>query len=150
MRMKTFKFSDYELSKGQKRMLRLAKMVEAIHPKQFDMDTVICSRGSGCGSTGCVIGWAAATNMFPGLVYRKVTRKEANEDDSPFSSWDIGSALAILNGKPVDFGNDEGLQELLDLNSSEDVADLFGGGDSSTPLTKATQIRQYVQNQLLA
>lgn len=91
---------------------KLANILEAVPPRQFDMGDWVEPKANGCGTRACALGWAALSGQFEGLAwgFRKDTpegpewatdwkqvaqfRKDVNRDYHCYAS-----EVAILNGK---------------------------------------------------
>lgn len=111
------------------RLLKLADYLETVPRDRFDM-TDWSNMKTGCGFSGCAIGWAHHGKLFPGLAIRK-------------KASDSFSVLHYRGETHLDAA------ALLFKIDSDSADDLFGPAQIATPKQVAKRIRKFVRDHSL-
>jgi hypothetical protein len=123
------KYSKITYTKGKqnfaKNCLKLARILETQVPaKQFDM--LFYGRRHACSTHGCALGWAAMSNLFPGLQY---TLRVIHDQ----------YIVPVINGK-VSFWEDAGVQFF-----GEAYCDIMLNTKYRSPKQVAKELRQWAK-----
>lgn len=123
------KYLKGRFKESNKRLLKLAELLDTVPPKQFDMGTWKC------GTTACAAGWAASDKWF----------KDRGLTLIPDRYWDDPEQWEIKFGQDVAFA----AAAKFFLVTYEE-AELLFGNDSATPKQEAKILRKFVENRKLS
>ena len=116
-------------------LLKLADLIDALQPEQFDLETWQQSGDTGCGTVACAIGWACLSKEFPNL--------------SLMLTSDYRIVPMTLSLEKVTLTGWSAVEDYFDLLPSIAIW-LFGpdcySRERRTPAVVANRIRAYASN----
>lgn len=131
---------------NKKALLKIAKILEKLPRKKFDMShwALADAKGHHCTTTCCAFGWGVAKGVFPGYTY-KITKSDIDPDDYSIamvdkhefycSEWDKSTELCGITDEERDF---------IFVADPDDVSSAYKT-DNPTPKAVARVIRRFVK-----